>query len=271
MKISVYDYKDYKVFLRDSLKNRGERGIRTRLAEAAQCHTAYVSQTLNGSTHFNLEQGERIAQFLGLSPEQTVFFLLLIQLCRAGTPALRRIFEKQIADELARKLVLKNRLEFKRTLSRENQTVYYSSWHHSAIHVLVSVPDCHTADGIAEYLGLPSKRVAEVLQFLISLGLVARKGSKFEIGTSHIHLDSESPLISKHHTNWRMRAVESLDLPREQDLHYSSVITASRDDSVKIRATLVKAIEEIRTMVKESGNEEGFCYSLDLFSLRKPL
>jgi uncharacterized protein (TIGR02147 family) len=269
MKSSIYEYRDYKSYLRHALDAREERGVRSRLAEAAQCHTAYISQTLNGNNHFSLEQGERIAHFLGLGSEQTSFLLLLIQYGRAGTPALRKILERQIHASVEAQLVLKNRLEFKKTLSREDQATFYSSWQYGAVHVLVSVPGCHSEQGIADYLGLPLQRVSEILQFLLSVGLVARKGNHYEIGTSHIHLESDSPMISKHHTNWRMRAVQSLDQPRPEELHYSSVITASREDSSKIREILVRAIEEVRAVVRKSGNEEGYCYSLDFFGLKK--
>lgn len=268
MKGSIYEFRDYKTYLRSALGARGEKGVRSRLAEAAQCHTAYVSQTLNGHNHFSLEQGERIANFLGLGAEQINFFLLLIQLGRAGTPALRKILEQQVQSAAEEQLVLKNRLEVKKTLSREDQAIFYSSWQYGAVHVLVSVPGCHSEQGIADYLDLPVRRVSEILHFLLSVGLVARKGDRLEIGTSHIHLESDSPMVSKHHTNWRLKGMQSLDQPRGSDLHYSSVITASREDSVRIREILVKAIEEVRAVVRPSPSEEGYCYTIDFYGLR---
>lgn len=269
MEPSIYNYRDYKAFLRDAIESRGGRGLRSRLAEAAGCHTAYVSQTLNGDAHFSLEQAEKVASFLELGAEPTTYFLLLIQYARAGTASLKRIFEKQMQAIIESQRVLKNRLEFKRSLSAEDQATFYSSWHYGAVHVLVSVPGCHTEEGMAAYLGLPRPRVAEVIEFLLKTRLVIKRDGRFDIGTSHIHLPSDSPMISKHHTNWRVRAIQSLDLPRTEDLHYSSVITASREDAPKIREILVHAIEQVRAIVKSSGNEEGYAYSLDFFSLLK--
>jgi len=272
MKSSIFEYSDYKKYLREALKARmeGKRGERSRLALFIGCHTAYVSQVLNGGAHFSLEQGERINRFFAHSKEQSLFFLFLIQSARAGTAALRAIFDEQIYSLKEKQFVLKDRLEFKKTLTREDQATFYSSWHYGAIHVLVSVPGCHTQRGLSDYLGIPIQRVTEVLQFLQGIGLVARdERGHFKVGTTHIHLEHNSPMISKHHTNWRLQAMQSLDQVSTRDLHYSSVITASRADADQIREILVGAIERIRAVVKDSRDEDGFCYTIDFFGLAK--
>ncbi|MGZ3698691.1 MAG: TIGR02147 family protein [Bdellovibrionota bacterium] len=272
MRNSVFEYRDYKAYLRDSLEARTEtkRGERSRLAGFIGCHTAYVSQVLNGQAHFSLEQGELASRFLGHTKDQSLYFLLLIQFARAGTPSLKQLFEEQMQALREKQLVLKDRLEFQKTLTREDQATFYSSWHYGAVHVLVSVPGCHTERGMSDYLGLPVERIAEILQFLVKVGLVLRKDGSYKVGTSHIHLEHDSPLISKHHSNWRLQAIQSLDYSKNnKDLHYSSVITSSKADAEKIRSLLVSAIEDVRAVVKPSKDEEGYCYAIDFFGLRK--
>jgi len=274
VKYSVFEYRDYKKYVTDTLENRSEtsRGERSRLAEALQCHTAYVSQVLNGSPHFSLEQADRINQFFGHNKEQSLYFLLIVQHSRAGTASLKKVFDDQIQNIIERQYNLKNRLEFKKTLSVADQALFYSSWHYGAIHVLVSVPGCHTERGISDYLGLPIERVSEILSFLSSIGLVKKEsGGRYEIGTTHIHLGADSPNIAKHHSNWRIRGIQSLDQPLPNDLHYSSVVTVSEEDAPKIRACLVKAIEEIRKTIKGSKDEGAYCYLIDFFNLKSKI
>jgi uncharacterized protein (TIGR02147 family) len=270
VKNSIFDYMDYKDYLRDVLEARAEnkRGERSKLAAFVGCHTAYVSQVLNGNPNFSLEQAEMINRFLGHSKDQSLFLLFLVQFARAGTASLRKTFEDQLQALKEKQFVLKDRLEFKKSLSREDQVTFYSSWHYGAVHVLVSVPGCHTERGMSEYLGLPVERVAEILQFLMGVGLVVRKEGNYRIGTTHIHLESDSPMISKHHTNWRLQAIRSLDHLSKKDLHYSSVITLSKTDADQAKEILVKAIEKVRAVVKASKDEEGFCYAIDFFGLR---
>src|ERR1700733_4662067 len=103
---SVLEFNDYKGFIREIGKARSElqRGFRTRLAEAAQCQSAFVSQVLNTSAHFSLEQGLRIARFLNLDKEESQFFILLLEENRAGTEDLRDFFSGQL-DLLREKLL----------------------------------------------------------------------------------------------------------------------------------------------------------------------
>jgi len=45
----------------------------------------------------------------------------------------------------------------------------------------------------------------------LGTGLAEEKEGRFKIGNSRIHLPSNSPLISKHHTNWRVKAIQTLE------------------------------------------------------------
>jgi len=120
---------------------------------------------------------------------------------------------------------------------------------------------------IAEALAIPPQKVAEVVRFLISTGLIVEKIGRLAMGPASIHLGSDSSMISKHHTNWRMRAIQSLDVPRAIDLHYSSVVSLAASDVPRVRAALVRALEEVRAIVKPSPEEEVYAYSLDLFRM----
>ena len=67
----------------------------------------------------------------------------------------------------------------------------------------------------------------------------------------------------------RLQAIQSFDEPCADELHYSSVGSISKKDLSKVRAILVKAIEEVRQVVSSSGEETAFCYNLDLFNLMR--
>lgn len=263
---SIYDFTDYKEYLNDALDERG-KGARSDLAKAADCQSGYVTHVLSGHAHFSLEQGERIATHLGLDEPQTQYFLDLISYGRAGTETLRRRFRRTLDAQKEKHSVLKTRLKVEKSLSIEDQAIFYSSWHYGAVHVSVSVPGCDTERGLSEYLKIPIGKVNQIVQFLERTGLILREDSRLKIGSTQIYIGSDSPLISKFHTNWRLRAIDSFDRYTERDLHYSSVITCSRQDAALIRETLVQAIEKIRPVIRASKDEACFSYSMDLFEL----
>lgn len=271
MKKDLFDFNDYKAYLHAVIasKPKGGRGVRMTLAHSIGAPVSHISQVLGGSSHLSFEQAEGVNEFLGHTQEEAGFFLLLVQLARAGTPALKRRTEVQIQLVLDKRLILKERLGVKAKLSVEDQAVFYSSWIYGAVHVMLTIDQFQTREVIGRYLGISPKRVGEILEFLVSIGLAEQKeNGRFGVGTARIHLGSDSPMISKFHTNWRMRAIRSLEEENaSQDLHYSSAITISDADRSRIKSLLVKYIEEIKAIIRDSKAEGVHCFSLDFFRL----
>ena len=266
---TIFDHQNYKTYLEmaEEAEVLGKRGFRSAVARAAGCQTAYVSQVLNGGANLSLEQAELISTLLGHSREEGHYFLLLVQLERAGTSSLKSYFQSQVAEVLQKRMVLKHRLDVKATLSVEHQATYYSAWYFAAIHVALTIPELRQPESIARRLKLPLSLVKETLEFLLSVGLAVYENGKWQIGTTRIHLANDSPLISKHHTNWRMQSIAAFDRRNADDLHYSSVVTLSDDDVLKVKSRLVETIEQIKTIIKDSPGEGVHSFTLDFFRL----
>src|ERR1700733_19454 len=111
MQNSVFDYKEYKRYLRDFIRSQpsGGHGLRSKIAEALSCHITYVSQVLNKGAHFSLEQADELSRFLGHTKDEGNYFLLLVQVERAGTTSLKNKFKDQIEVIREKRLVLKDR------------------------------------------------------------------------------------------------------------------------------------------------------------------
>mgnify|MGYP001288338792 FL=1 len=245
------------------------RGVRKALSEAIGSPTSHISQVLNGNSHFSLEQAEAVNEFLGHNGRESDFFLLLVQRERAGSNSLRSRLDGQIDQLVEKSQVLKDRLGVKEGLSREDQVRFYSSWIYGAIHVMLAIPGLQSGEAISQHFGISLRRTIEILEFLESVGL-ARQASpgRFEIGEARIHLGNDSNLISKFHTNWRVRAIQSFDDENfEQSLHYSSAISISESDFKKIKAKLIQTIEEIKKTIRASDAEKVYSLSIDFFNL----
>lgn len=94
--------------------------------------------------------------------------------------------------------------------------------------------------------------------------------SRFIRGTEWLHLEKGSPDLPKHHVNWRLQALRSLDKKFPEDVHYSVVVSLSRSDAEKIRGMSVKFIEEVVALIRESRDEELHCLCLDFFPMSQP-
>lgn len=273
--MNLYDYIDYKKFIRDYIKNLpySGRGFKAKIANELRIHTAYVSQVLNKTANFTLEQSIDLSDLLNLTNSEKEYFLLLVQKERAGSKNLESYFINQMNAFVDEQRKLKNRLEAKGEINQVDQQIYYSSWHFMAVHALISTKKFHTPQEIAQQLNIPISKARETIEFLLNAAIIVKEGNSFELGSRDIHLSSDSPMISKHHTNWRMKAISSLDASSEEDnnsfedMHYSGVISVTEKDAQAIREILIKSIQNSRKVIGQSEPEDVYCYTLDMFKL----
>jgi uncharacterized protein (TIGR02147 family) len=269
MKKSIFEYRDYKVYLNDFIVSRpGKgRGIKAKIAKNLRIHTAYVSQVLNKYAHFTLEQSVSLSHFLEHTQNETRFFIYLIQLGRSGSHELRTYFQSEIEKFASDQSKLKNRLETEDEITPIDQQTYYSSWHYTAVHALISVEQFQDREIIRKRLNLSIERINEILEFLLKTGLIDRSGNRFIMGAMDIHLSDEGPMINKHHSNWRLKAIEALDKKTSEDLHYSGIISIKREDALTIKNILIKSLQDVRKIINDSDEEEVYVYTMDMFPL----
>jgi uncharacterized protein (TIGR02147 family) len=268
MKSSVFDFDDYKKYLKAKLPTSGEyRGLRAKLAEVLSCQGAYISHVLNTSTNFSLEHSVLIDQFLGHSSDESHYFILLVQFARAGSKVLETYFLNQLIAAQKNRQVVAERIKGKQSISEENHNKYYSAWYISAIHTITLIPEYQTKNKIAEYFKLPMSLISETLEFLISIGLVEENSGQYLSTTTRTHLGQDSISISKHHTNWRIQAIQSLDKKNQEDLHYSGPIAISHKNAQVLRKILLATIDQMEPVIAETSEELPMCLCLDLFKL----
>lgn len=265
----VFDYQDYREFLTEALGGKSKRtGQRGALARHLGCQTAFLSQVLHGSANLTLEQALKVNQFFSHEPVTAEYFLLLVQIDRAGTQELKSYFQNKLNNILAKRSEISSRIAKNRTLSESDKVHYYSYWYVGAIHVALSIPELQTPSALARHFHLEDGVVHEVLDFLVNTGLAKFEHQKFSIGPSHIHLAKDSKFIHQLHSNWRMQALQSLEKRREQDLHYSVAYSLSRADVEKIRQQILQLIELNMSVVRPSAEEVLFCHTIDFFELK---
>lgn len=266
MKPDIYQFIDYKDYLKELASELGKGG-KSKIAEAAECQSGYISQVLHGNAHLSLEQAEKIASFLGFDELKIDYLLTMVLSAKAGTSSLQQFYRRELETKKEVHSELKTKFKSKKKLSLDDQAIFYSSWQYGAVHVSVSIPGCETPQGLSRFLNIDLKRINEIIEFLEKVQLVESVKGLLRVGSSHIHLSSDSPLISKFHTNWRLQAIQSMNTDDPKDLHYSSVMTCSDADSKKIKEIMTKAIEDIRKIIKESKDEKCFSYAMDFFDV----
>jgi len=268
-KLSIYEFQDYKKFLRQWMErapNQGH-GQRKLLAEAIQCQTPFVTHVLSGNYHFSLEQAEACARWLGFSESETEFFILMVLRQRAGTKALEAFASKQISRRRTEATVLKKRLKISGKMSLEDQMTYYSNWYFAAIHMACMIPSLQTIEALQKYFNLTLPQILSGLEFLTTHGLIEENKSRYRVLKPVLHLEKNSPLLHQHHTQWRLKALEGFLRKRNSDLFYSGVISLSKEDYDWLREKLSQLLEEAIERIKDSKDETLACLNIDWFEI----
>jgi uncharacterized protein (TIGR02147 family) len=265
--MNVYEANNYKPVLKRLLNDRRKaaKGVSRKLAEYLGVHPSLVSQVLTGSKDFSEEQLLVVCEFLGLGKLESKYLLALLQRERAGSVKLKVHFEEVIAQIRKDALKIANRAHRDKNLSGEEESIFYSSWIYSAVHLMTTLKEPVTFDKIVKRLAVSPGRAQEALDFLISSQLVKQKGKVYEAGVRATHLGRSSPHLPKHHSAWRLKAIQRAEELSDDELMYTANFSISRKDFPVLREEMMQTIQRFLSIVKESPGEEVAQFNIDLF------
>jgi hypothetical protein len=132
---------------------------------------------------------------------------------------------------------------------------------------MLSIPEFQSVTAISQRLRLPPSLVKGVVEFLEDSGIVHKEKRGYNISKKRVHLERESDFIQHHHINWRSQALQSVEKNLVTDMHYSTTFSLAESDFPKIKEIFLKAIEDTRSIIRPSKDEELYAITLDVFNL----
>ena len=265
---SVFEYEVPSAFLESALSSKAfGRGSRSKLAEHLGVQGSFISLVLSEKTALTVEQGLRVASFFKLEEDETDFFILLLQIDRAGSVELKEHFTKKKKAILKRRENIKNRIQVHGALSIEDQLIYYSNALYSIVHILTAIPEFQTIAKISEAVRLSPTELEPYLKFLLSREFIEKEGSRIKIGKMRVHLPSGSPALPQHHTHMRVQAIQSLGHYRPHDLHYSGVLAILPNDYEKVRELSLRFLADCEKLLSKSKPGIPAILNLDWFKI----
>jgi uncharacterized protein (TIGR02147 family) len=269
--MNISDYKDYRSYLKDYISQlpKNGRGFSARLADAIGVSPVIISQVLSDKRSFSLEQASDVANFIGLNRLEEEYFLELVQYDRAGSHRLKKFHERRLSDLKKKLQDVKNRVHAKKELDDKAKAFYYANWYLVAIRLLINNPQFHNPETLAEVLNLNLERVREALLFLEEYNLIEKIGDKYSwVGTS-THIPYDSPLVNRHHQNWRTQATKKMEQERagETEIFFTAPMIIDRECAVKLRGMILKFIEESQAVSSKAPSKDLYCMNLDLFQV----
>ncbi len=263
--MTCFEYVDYKKYIRNRLSLMPKKGYGqfAKIAKYLSINSVNVTQIFKGDRDLSLEQACLLTEFLGLPQLEAEYFVGLVELARASHFKLKNMIQKRL-DELKKKSEnLKDRLMIKAELNDNAKAMFYSQWYYSGVRLATSIKNLQTADQIAAYYHLPLPTVNRVIEFLLAHGLIKEFDNRLSMGPSSTHLEATSPLIGRHHTNWRNKSIERMSFVGTDDLVLSMPCSLSKKARQQIRKELVTTIEKITQLIDEGPEEELACLNID--------
>ncbi len=265
--MNIFEVSNYKEIVLKILKARpnGGYGEFKCLAEHLRLGSVVISQIFKGARDLNEDQALQVCEYLNFTALETDYFLLLVQLERAGTHKLKTRIKQKIKEIVAKSQDLKSRLTQDVVLDLNASSTFYSNWFYCGLNLATSIKGYNDIESLAERFSLPRNLVKEVVDFLIKYGLCIEKSGKLDMGPSVTHLEAGSPLVSRHHTNWRLKGIEQMSSIDEGEIFYTGPCALSRDAVAEIRKKIVLLIEDFTKVASQSESQVLGCLNIDWF------
>lgn len=267
--MSIFNFKSYKKFCNDWVlqQPKAGRGQFRKMALHLNVNPVIITQVLKGDRNFNEEQAYELTQFLGLSSVETDYFLLLMKYEKAGTYKLQKYYLEKIKVSQKNANEIKNRLPKDKLLSAEAKATFYSNWYYSGIRLLTAIPEYQSEESIANYFGMPLTKVREVVNFLVENNLCFRKKNKIICSDQSTHIDAKSPLVSRHHKNWREQSAVNMLKENDNNMFFTAPIVIDQETADYIKQELLSCIERLSKKSTKAPSEQLMCLNIDWFHI----
>ncbi len=266
--MKIWNFTVYREYLLEKLGADGSRtGLRKQLAAAIPVHTTFISQVLKGRAELSLEQAEAVNSFLEHTDDEGEYFILLLLKARSENVKLKARFDRKIKAMRDERLNIQARLDVQSEISLKDRERFYSSHIYGAVHVATGIATFKTVDALADATKTPRGRMRDIIDFLLRLGILKEADGELSPGPAHIHLSNESELILRHHTNWRMHAINNLQFLDRDDLHYSAALTLTREDAFRVKESILQNLKANVEIISKSKEEIAYVMNLDFYKM----
>jgi uncharacterized protein (TIGR02147 family) len=269
---SVYEYSDYRSFLREYFdeKKRESKGFSLKvLADRAGFKARdYLLRVMNGARNLSQSGAVMLSQALRLSGKETEYFTNLVAFNQAEIPREKEFFFKKMSEVCAGGA--HQRL-------RQDQFDYFSEWYYGALRSLLPVIDFRGDYGeTGKFLDPPLTAVQtrKAVELLLGLGLLSKdKAGKFTVPASQLTGGDEvaSAALARFHRQSLDLARRAIDyFPGKQRDISGVTMSLSSAGFDALKAEIQAFRKRVMGIAEKDSNEEAvYQVNIQMFPLSK--
>ena len=264
---SVFEYSDYRVFLRTWVKDKGRQGHGewSRMAKAVRVTSTMISQVLREERNLSPELANELCEYIGLSEGESRHFLLLVDLARAGSASLKKRLKQQVLESQGQAATLSKRLKTTDAITEAAKARFYSDWIYSGVRNASALDQTQTVDDLSRRFGVEKTAMAGIVKFLVENGLCLSRAGVIGVGPQTTHIESGSPFVVSHHRNWRLRSIDKMRTQNENDLFYTGPMSLSAELAAEVRKRIPTFLDDLYKELGPSRSEVVRCLNIDWF------
>jgi uncharacterized protein (TIGR02147 family) len=267
---NLYDYLNYRDFLRDRLaleKQKGNGLNSQKLAEKAEVDPGTVSRILQGTRNMSRKLARKMSEALGLKKREAKYFDLLVQFNQSKS-------ETQQKEHLEKLLNLK---KVNPALISRQQYDLFENWYNLAICELINVMPFHgDYDELARNLDPPirPRQAEKAVQLLLKLNLIKKdRQSRYAVTDKFISTGETWHSVAIHNMQRSTidLARDALDRLPKAERDFSSVtLSLSKDSFQKAQEKLKEFRASLMEIAQSDNDVEGvYQFNFQAFPLSR--
>lgn len=266
--MNIFEFDNYREFLRSYIHHLPQhgRGELSKIADVLRISRTMLSQIMSGVRELSLDQAHELSLYLQLTELESDYFDLLVQVERTTTQKYKSHLKKKVSKFKENALNLSKRVPHEKELTDVEKSLFYSTWLYSAIHLATTLKDEGlTAEEISSRFGLDRVKTIGILDFLVRAQLCVEEKGKYKIGVRSTFVPFSSPHVLKHHSNWRIKALQKSDQLSKEEMMFTSQISLAKKDFSLVREKLAQFIKDVEKIVSSSDPDDLANLNIDWF------
>ncbi len=267
MELNIFDFSDYKTFLKTYIDKSTSRGIIKDLALAAHVHRPYLSKVLNGDIHLLPDQLYGICNFIKLIEAESEFLLLLLEKDRSNKSNYKKYIERKINN--IRKAEEEKTKAYGRDTSvlkiDEDAWIYYSHWIYPMVHIAVSIPHLQRVEALSKVFEQRPERILQVLTQLLKMGFVKKEKDQWKWTQGSWHTSQSDPRTLLIHRQLRDLSHQNYQEYPKEGLYFSVVQSISENDFKELNKSIVRWIDKFNKTAAPSKPEVPVVFCCDFY------
>lgn len=270
--VSVFDYYDYRVFLRDFYQQQKRKNAFFSyrfIGNRVEMDSSFLIKVLQGSLHISNEKIGKFAELCRFNEKEAMYFETLVYFCKAKTEKERKVYFEKLFS-IGR---------VKSRMIEERQYRFFRSWHHTAVWSLLNYyPFRGDYRELAGMLAPPVsvKDAKRSIVLLMELGLIRRDpDGVYRVNDRNLTTGKEwhAIAIGNYQREMIVKAQEALERFAKGERNISTVTMnvpeAALPEIEEVIAKFRESLIQFSNTFKDAESDRAYQLNVQFFPLTK--